>query len=182
MKKVHRERALNELFARLQSADFDRREHALFQLALLLQRSNHVSSDAPAMGSESLPRELTRIRLSPEEQRQVVDKLSLLVASRHESRPTAFWTLGEVAATSGWEPTLALLNSCGAQLDTEAAYQACRALRRWLDSGALSSEQVESSIAAFDLVACLHTWSEKGDKRLSLAAKAVIEFLHTPRT
>ena len=182
MKKIHRERALNELFTRLQSADFDRRENALFQLALMLQRANHVRYDASAMGGDSLPRELTRIRLSPKEQRLVVDKLSLLVASQHESRPTAFWTLGEVAATTGWEPSLALLDSCGAQLNAESAYQACRALQRWLESGALISDQVSSSIATFGPVACLRAWSEKGDERLSLAAKAVIELLPAPRT
>jgi len=179
VKKRYRERALNELFAGLQSEDFDRREHALFQLALVLRRTNPERSkqDLPELGNESLPRELRRIRLGAEDQRQIVDQLSLLIASRSESRATAFWTLCEVAAEVGWAPTLALLKSCGAQLDDEAAFQACRALRRWLESAKPSHELADARIGAFALIDLVRAWGTSDYDRLGREASAVLERL-----
>ena len=176
MKKRYRDSALNGLFARLQSDDFDRREHALFQIALMLHRENRdqATQSMPDLGSENLPRELLRLRLSPVVQGLIVDSLSLLIAKRRESRASAFWTLSEVAAEIGWEPTLALLKSCAAMLDEEAAFQACHALRRWLETGALTTEQVSISVDAFDLVDILGVWTESSDERLRRAASMVM--------
>ena len=177
MKRRYRESALNALFARLQSEDFDRREHALFQLALMLQRANADGSGRPQFesGSDSLPRDLQRIRLGMDEQHRIVERLSLLIAGRRESRATAFWTLGEVAAAAGWEPTLDLLNVCGRELDDEAAYQACRALRRWLESAA-PAVSVNPGGDISDLVALADGWAASDD-RLAREASALLELL-----
>ncbi len=177
MKKRYRDSALKGLFAQLQSDDFDRREHALFQIALMLQRqnTNTATQYMSDLVGENLPRELLRLRLSPAEQGQIVDRLSLLVASRRDSRASAFWALGEVAAEIGWEPTLALLKSCGAQLDEEAAYQACHALRRWLETEALTTEQVNMSVDTFDLVDILRFWADSSDERLRRAASMTMD-------
>ena len=135
MKKAYRDRALAALAERLESGDFDRRESALFELAVLLRRVNRTTRDDDPLSAAELPRELSRIRLTPGEQRRIADRLIQLSVRRRESRASALWTLGAVAAEAGWEPTLNLLAGCSDQLEGEAAYQACSALRRWLGVG-----------------------------------------------
>ncbi|MCY3781000.1 MAG: hypothetical protein OXG78_11870 [Chloroflexi bacterium] len=177
MKKRYRDRALNELLARLQSDDFDGREYALFQLALLLRRANRGSSDLPEVDGESLPRELQRLRLSAEEQRRIVDQLTLLIARRQASRATAFWTLNEFTADVGWTPALAALEEYGHQLNDEAALQACRALRRWLTSSLVSAEQANETIGATFVKSLIVKWAAADDNRLSKEARAVLDRL-----
>lgn len=176
MKKRYRQRALSDLFSRLESSDFDEREHALFQIALLLQRSGRADAagQLPDVAAENLPRTLLRIRLEPEDQRQIVDGLSLMIAKRHESRATALWVLGEVSAEVAWEPALAILSACGSALDTEAASQACRALRRFLRSDAVTDGRAESGIAEHNIAALLRHWAAHRDERLASAAQALV--------
>ena len=177
MKKKHRDQALNQLLDRLESRDFDRREHALFELAIMLRRTNQRKAvDDPLSGAE-LPRELSRIRLALDEQRHIVDRLLRLIVSQRASRASAFWTLSAAAARAGWEPVMHLLKACGEQLDGEAAYQACRALRTWLESRELSDELVERGIAACDTEALLRRWSGLGDARLARAVQDLSNLL-----
>ncbi len=178
MKRRYRESALNALFARLQSEDFDRREHALFQLALMLQRANADGSGGVRFESDndSLSRDLQRIRLGMDEQHRIVERLSLLIAGRRESRATAFWTLGEVAAAAGWEPTLDLLSAYGRELGDEAAYQACRALRRWLATFEPETASYNPGADISDLVALADGWAASDD-RLAREASALVELL-----
>jgi len=178
LKKRHRDQALNELFGRLESSDFDRRENALFVLAILLRRANHQPGGDDPLSAADLPRELARIRLTRDEQGQIVDRLIQLVVSRRESRASAFWALGEAAPGAGWEPVLQLLKACGDQLEGEAAFQACRALRRWLTSGELGAELVRRGIAAGDPQALLRNWSRASDRRLKRAAQDLTDILN----
>lgn len=177
MKKKYRDRALTELLDRLESRDFDRREHALFELAIMLRRANQRKAVDDPLNAADLPRELSRIRLTLDEQRHIVDRLLRLIVSRRESRASAFWTLSEAVAQAGWEPVMHLLKACGNELDGEAAYQGCRALRIWLESGGLSDELVERGIAACDCEALLRRWSGMGDARLARAAQDLSNLL-----
>ncbi len=173
MKKRYRDKALNAVFASLDSADFDEREYALFQLAMLLGRVNRAGRrrDLPEADSDSLPRDLRRLRLGAEEQRRIVERLSLLIAAQRENRATAFWTLGQVSAAAGWQPTLTLIAAFGAQLDRESAYQTCRALHRWLAGDELPRTEIPESGAVAQLLA---SWAEADDIRLSMVAKAAL--------
>ncbi len=171
MKQRYRDRALKDLLDRLESRDFDRREQALFELAIMLRRANQRRTVDDPLSAAELSRELSRIRLALDEQRFIVDRLIRLVVSRRESRASAFWTLSAAAGQAGWEPALRLLKACGHELDDEAAFQACRALRIWLESGELSEDLVERGIAACDSEALLRRWSERGDARLRRAAR-----------
>ena len=159
---------------RLDSRDFDRREHALFELAIMLRRANHQAGDDDPLAAADLPRNLSRIRLTVDEQRGMVDRLMQLMVKRRESRGSLLWALGEAGAVAGWEPVLHLLQACGDQLEGEAAYQACRALRKWLEPGALSDELIRRGIAACDPRALLRPWSRQGDARLSRAAQELL--------
>lgn len=183
MKRRFRQKALNALFAQLQSEDFDRREHALFLLALLLRRANPNTSqgDLPEHDSESLPRELQRLRLDAQEQGQIADRLALLIRGRRESRMTAFWTMGKLAAEIGWAPTLTLLQFCGEQLDGEAATQVCRALRRWLELDAWSAPLLKGSDAS-EFANLIRVWAASDIEGLQREASAVLGLLpgHVP--
>ncbi len=178
MKKIYRDKALAELLERLESRDFDRRESALFELAIMLRRANQRAGGNDPLSAADLPRDLSRIRLSPDEQRNIVDQLMRLVVNRRESRASAFWTLSEAAAPVAWAPVLFLLEACGHELDGEAAYQACRALRIWLDSGALLDEEIQRGVAARALQAQLRRWSRTGDIRLARAAQKLTDILN----
>ncbi len=182
MKKRYRERALNVLFARLQSDDFDQREHALFQLAIVLRRSNSagVTNDMPALDSENLPRELRRLRLGDEEQDQVLHQLMRVIARRDESRATALWTLGGVAPDIAWTPTLELLARRGAELNREEAYQVCRALRRWLSSSGQSLALGNASGADFDPIGLIRVWSASDCEDLGGAARNLLREICRP--
>ncbi len=170
MKKAYRERALGALFAAMQSGDFDKREYALFQLAQLLRRAQ---GQASALSSDELPRELRRLRLSAAEQTQAIAHLTRLIAERPASRATAFLVLAEAAPPSALASTLALITACGAQLDEEAAFQACAALRRWL---AADGAQIDAQPAWPTALPILRRWAAAPDRRLAQAAKAVLLF------
>ncbi len=180
MKKARRDRALAELLVRLESRDIDRREHALFELAVMLRRSSQrAGGDDPLSGAE-LARDLARIRLTLDEQQEIVARLIKLAVSRRESRASVFWTLGEAAPVAGWEASLRLLNTCGDELEGEAAFQACRALQIWLESGELSDELVQRGLAACNLRALLLRWARTSDKRLKRAAQGLSSSLPAP--
>ena len=178
MKKAHRERALASLLGRLEARDFDRREHALFELAVMLRRTNQRAADDNPLSSAELPRELSRIRLTLDEQRMIAERLLQLAISRRESRASAVWALGEAAANAGWEAILRLLNACGDQLDDEAAYQACRALRLWLRSGEISGAMFGRAVATGSLPALLSAWSRASARRLSRTARDAQDLLN----
>ena len=179
MKRRYREKALNDLLDRMNAEDFDQREHGLFQLALMLRRANRHGStqELAEIDDDSLPRNLRRIHLSAVEQRQIVQRLLLLAASRRESRATVFWALGGAEAVHAWAPTLALLEDCGAQLEREAAYQICRALRGWLEMSETAAESANARGGTFNLVELARAWATTADDRLGREASIVLELL-----
>ncbi|MCY4464191.1 MAG: hypothetical protein OXE46_01500 [Chloroflexi bacterium] len=178
MKRAYRLRALGSLYAKVDSDDFDRREHALFQLAMLLRRSrndagNHVQPD---FVNDNLPRDLLRLRLSSDEKIQVVEQLTQVIMERPESRATAIWTLGEVEAAFALESAVASIVEVGRQLQNEAAFQACVALAGWLS-------EHESALVVLDLAdmrALLRSWAGTSDARLVKRSKDLLEQLPSP--
>ncbi len=180
MKRIYRQRALKRLYAELESKDFDSREYALFQLALMLRRS-HADGERAAAGGyvDELPRELLRIRLGSADQRAIAAALSRLIMRYPASRATAFWTLSELDSALGWQPMIALIGALGAQLSHEAAYQACAALRRWLLDG---GDPAPASLLrnAQELRQQARAWSAAGDARLARSAQALLLELEAP--
>lgn len=166
------------LLSRLETRDFDRREHALFELAVLLRRANPRPSDDGPLGAAELPRKLSRIRLTLGEQRMIAERLLQLAISCRESRASAVWTMSKAAANEGWGPILRLLDACGDQLTGEAAFQTCRALQVWLSSGEISSEMARQTVALGRLPVLLGSWSRADDTRLSRAARDVLDLLN----
>ncbi len=179
MKKIQRERALGNLFAQLHSRDFDKRENALFQLALMLQRTQGGTSRplVPDLYSENLTRELLRIRMTHAEQRQAVSVIAQVIVTFPDSRATAIWTSGELSVEIGLPFVLATVRNNGGQLSEEAAYQACHAIRRWLGSDALARTSVEEQLDVVDPLPSLRRWSTSADTRLAKTAQSVIDLI-----
>lgn len=172
MKKIRRERALAELYVGLSSRDFDKREYAIFQLALLLQRSQSgvAGRDAPDLYHENLSRDLLRIRMSPQEQREAAEALAQAIARFPESRSSALWTSSQLSAEIGLPFVLAIAREDGERLDVEAAYQVCRALAHWLADGGLTQEYIDERLDDIGRLRCVEGWSDSADARLAQAA------------
>lgn len=179
MKKKYRDKALQAMFDELHNKDFDVRENAMFQLGLMLERSNQGDSlaDASDIYSDNLSRDMLRMRLADDEQNQIIDNLSRLVVTHKDSRPTAFWTLGKVAGRLGFAPLLSLIQATGHQLNTEAAYQACDMLRRWLDEGIAEDDSIQEQLKLQDPTPLLERWLDSSDNRLANAADDILEML-----
>lgn len=176
MKRAFRERAMSRLYADLESADFDVREYALFQLALMLRRSQRasLSADWTDYDSEHLSRDLLRIRLSPAEQQRIVGHLARMISSFAESRPSAFWALSEASAQVGLDTVASAIAELGDQLNDDAAYQACRALLKWLDLDDVAVKYASEVLADPGILPMLRRWSRSSEVRLAKSANAVI--------
>lgn len=178
MKRAHRLRALDSVYDQLRSDDFDSREHALFQLALLLRRSHRDADNhaQPDYATDSLPRHLLRLRLTPDEKRGAGEQLTQVITKRPKSRATAIWTLGELEAEFALEAAVESIVKVGSQLESEAAVQACLALGGWLSAD-------ESALAPVDraeLRALLHGWAGRADGRLAKSAEDLLAQLSPP--
>lgn len=177
MKRAYRERAMNRLCADIESADFDVRENALFQLSLMLRRSQNAmpSADWTDFDSEHLPRELLRIRLSQADQARIVRHLERMLANYAESRASAFWALSEVSAQVGFATIAAAIAELGGQLSDEAAFQACRALLLWLERDEIEAGHAIELLADPVSSPVLRRWSLSTEVRLAASANALIE-------
>lgn len=181
MKRAKRDRVLSRLYADLENGDFDVREFAMFQLALMLRRANGDVPDSDSIHEdEHLSREQLRLRFSHGDQAQIVAHL-LRVVSRHtESRATAFWALAEVASDIAIAPVTSVIGEQGHQFSDETAYQACRALRRWLEVDSLDRCLLKALPDDESLLSCLNRWSRSGDNRLAVSASGIINLLTGP--
>lgn len=179
MKKKYRDKALNALFEELHHKDFDTRENAMFQLGLMLERSNQgdVLADAPDIYSDNLSREMLKIALGKDEQNRVIDNLSRVIVTYKDSRPTAYWTLGKANGELGFVPLLSLIQATGHQLNNEAAYQACDALRRWLQAGVIDDASRAEQLNMQNPKSVLERWSDSRDERLADAVDDVLGLL-----
>lgn len=180
MKKKYREQALSEMFKELKNKDFDTRENAMFQLGLMLERSNQGEqqlADAGDIYEDNLSREMLRMKLDDDEQNQVIEKLSQVIAMEKDSRPTAFWAIGKVKPALGISPLLGLIKATGHQLNTEAAYQACDALKRWLNAGVADDAIVKAQLNLQNPTELLERWLDSSDERLADTADDVMDLL-----
>lgn len=174
MKRAHRDRALNRLFADLRSGDFDTREYAIFQLALMLRRANNRSAiPADELADEHLSSTLLRIHLSPADQARVTARLAEMLGRHADSRASAIWALGEVAADHGFPALIAAIRAHGEHFSHEAAYQACQALRHWLEAEA-GDRPIDALLDDGAAMRWLRRWSRSDDPRLARNALAVV--------
>ena len=175
MKRARREGALSQLYADLESGDFDAREYAIFQLALMLRRGSGGVSDADDYQADAhLSRTLLRIRPSPADHERIASLLLRLISRYADSRASAIWALSEVQVDSGFAAVVAAIRAHGDQFSDEAAYQACRALRTWLDAAEFAPSQVNALLDDDGALKWLRRWSGLRDGRLAGCARAVV--------
>ncbi|MCY3834086.1 MAG: hypothetical protein OXG85_13820 [Chloroflexi bacterium] len=176
MKRAYRDRALNQLYADVESSDCESREFAMLQLALLLRRRKGelAAGDWSERESQHLSRQLRRIQLSKVEETQAVACLTRVAARHADSRATVLWVMGEASAEIGFPAVLAAIRAHGNQLADEAAYQACRALQAWLEAEDLENSLAKTWLSDLDPLAMLARWSASTDFRLAKSATAVI--------
>lgn len=177
MKRANRERAMNHLYAELKSAEFDTRENALFQLALMLRRSQNArpSADWTDYDSEHLSRDLLRIRLSPADQERIARHLAQMMTTCADSRASVFWALSEVSAPVGFATVMSATAEFGDQLNDEAAFQACRALLKLLETDEAVASRANELLADPAASPVLRRWSRSTEFRLAKSADAVIK-------
>lgn len=175
MKRAKRDQVLRLLYADLESGDFDVREYAMFQLALMLRRakdgapiSDNIHED------EHLSRDQLRLRLSSGDQAQIMDCLLRLVSRHDESRATAFWALAEVSSDVDFAPVFCVIGEYGDQFSDEAAYQACRALLKRLELDSRDRRLLRALTEDDGNLSRLKRWSRSSDERLAKSATAVI--------
>lgn len=175
MKRARRDQVLSGLYADLESGDFDVREFAMFQLALMLRRANASAPTSDSIDDdEHLTRDQLRIRLSSSDQAQAASHLLRVVSQYAESRATAFWALAEIASDVEFAPVLSIIGENGAKFNGETAYQACCVLRRRLEMDSSVIRLLKALPDDDRLVSCLKRWSRCSDIRLAKAANAVI--------
>ena len=142
MKRALRRRAMAKLYAALKSPDFDTREHALFQLAMLFRLSHRDAANRQHEDYEtdSLPRELLRIRLYDKDKKKATVEIANLMRDFPESRGSAVWALSQMEAKYGVFPVLLLCMKEDDPPTEEVREQAEAALLAWLESGEIDEE------------------------------------------
>jgi len=176
MKKSRRMTAFNQLLAEAQSRDFDEREFALLQIALVMEQSNLVDhTRTPDIYADNLSRELLGLKLDAADQEQVVAQLVRMIAASSHNRETLYWALGKARADIGLPALLGLLKAQGKQLDDESAYQVVLALEGFIKEMAV--ERRTEYIRMNDPAPLLKKWLKSSDDRLASIAGRLLERL-----
>ena len=142
MKRAARRRAIVKLYAALKSRDFDAREHALFQLAMLFRLSHRDAAIRQREDYEidSLPRELLRIRLYDKDKREASHEIGDMMGKYPDSRATAVWALTQLEAKYGVPPIMLLMISEENPPPKNVRKLAESAMLAWVESGELEED------------------------------------------
>ncbi len=167
MKKKYRLKALDTLYQGTSSRDTDEREYAIFQMALVLEYSHTPSEDAPDLYAENLDRHLHGLRLSADEERQLVDHLIRLSAEQKRGCASALWALSKANPSVSVGPLLALVSAQGPSMDDAVAYEAVRGLKAALKA---SGAELRETLLLNDPRPVIAQWATAKDDDLSAAA------------
>ena len=142
MKRAARRRAIVKLYAALKSHDFDAREHALFQLAMLFRLSHRDAASRQREDYEidSLPRELLRTRLYDKDKREAGVEIANMMSKHPDSRATAVWALSQLEAKYGVPPIMLLFMSEDDVPLENVRKLAESAMLEWVESGEIEEE------------------------------------------
>lgn len=174
MKKSRRMAAFNQLLSLAQSSDFDEREYALLQIALVMEQSNlEDHTHTPDIYAGNLSRELLGLQLDRADQERVVSELVRLIVSSSKNRETLYWALGKTRPEIGLPALLSLLAAQGKQLDDETAYQAVLALDSFI-KGMPEADCLEQ-VSLNDPQPLLKQWAKSADERLARLAVRLVE-------
>lgn len=165
--------AWEEVLREAISKDFDDQQFALFQIGLVLRRHNPFMTPDTDMIEESLPRELLRLALNYDRQRDVVIYLAALVKNHPRQADLFLFALSNAHPDVLVDPLLTLLQELGEKLKPDAAYQAILAIESMLRA---NTETVKAGFKKHDILSILDTWINShdelvGDRSASLASR-----------
>jgi len=122
---------LSNLLDRITSREDEIRQEAVFQLALLLERSQEGVSSEDSYYVSNLPPELL-IRLDEQQQAEVVRVLSNAIVLEKTGRASLFWLIGKVSPPIGITSLLGLIVTNWKNYDEETIYQALIAIENYM--------------------------------------------------
>lgn len=155
-------------------SDFDEQQHALFQIGLVLERHNLAGQQQSAhLYEENLPRELLRLTLSLDRQRETVEYLAAMAVKHRRQADSFLYALGRAQPAAMIVPLLTLIQDNGTALPAAAAYQAVTALNNALNQAG-DDDTVQSALAHHDPRPQLIAWSEHSDDDLAARAARVL--------
>lgn len=152
------------------ATDYDDQQNALFQIGLVLQRHNpHIKPESDVY-EESLSRDLQRLALDENRQKDTVIYLAQLVKNHPKQADSFIFAMSNAQPKILIEPLLTLLQEVGAKLKTDAAYQALLALEGAIRDG---GDTIASVLKAHDISGLLDTWADSSDDLLADKAVSV---------
>lgn len=148
--------AWDNLLRQAVDKDDDTRQYAAFQIALILERHYQPNQDAPTLYEEHLSRELQRLTLSVDRQRDAVQYLLQLATNNLSMADTYLYGVTLSNPELALPQLLDWVVAHGASLNDDAIYQVVDGLRRVkrLDDASLW-QTVENTPVVMHL---LHDW------------------------
>lgn len=156
------------------SRDEDEREFALFQIGLVLQRHNTTFTIESDVHEETLSRELLRLALNPQRQKDAVEYLATLVRNHPKQADGYLFALSNAQPALVAAPLLALIAEMGARLNSKARYHAVMALEGVLRH---ADDAIKAALQTHDVTDILAEWEADKDELLASRTSRVLDMI-----
>jgi hypothetical protein len=160
------------------SSSPEEQSEAVFQLAMLLEKSSRPSNEAGFYDSVLSP-DLHDLILGKKQQKEIIAKFRS-IKEVQRVLPDLIWAIGKATPEAGVPLLLELLRKHADLLTPEVAYQAVIALDNYLDwesSKGKSSSAVESAIKGAYVAEFLQRSTSADDHKLAEHAQRVLKRL-----
>jgi len=164
--------AWEEVLREAISSDFDERQFALFQIGLILQRHNPNIPKESDVYEETLSRELLRLALDENRQRDTATYLATLIEKRPQDAASLFYALSQAQAHIMAQPLLDTVLAQHKKFDKDAIYHALLALENVLRGDEETANIVKKSTR---LQGLLHKWEEHDDDLIAGKAESLLK-------
>lgn len=127
-----------DLLSYLDSSDTEEKSAAIADIALLLKMNTFILNGANIATMEEefkkfLDEELLSIRLSIEEQKEIVDELIERICAKDELSSSMFWAIGKSHASVGFPRLTEVIKRYWKTFDDKTSYQSMIALENFID-------------------------------------------------
>jgi hypothetical protein len=160
------------------SSSSEEQSEAVFQLAMLLEKSTRPSNEVGFYESVLSP-DLHNLVLDKKQQKEIIAKLRS-IKELEGVLPALIWAIGKAMPEAGVPLFLEVLRKHADLLTAEAAYQAVIVLDNYLDwcgSEGKSSSTVESALKGAHVVEFLQRSTSADDHKLAEHARRVLRRL-----
>lgn len=164
--------AWEELQREAMSTDYDEQQHAVFKIALILERHNNPKRISDELYEENLSRELLRLTLDDKRQRDAVNFLAAMVRANDANAESFLYAIGRSKPALYADVLLKLLRERGRKWTPEAGYEAVSALDACLRA---DLSDMKALLQAYDPSEVLDEWAETHDDDFGAYADRVLE-------